>query len=377
MLDDPSHELDVIRAIEAAFQAVAEQAAQSRVQEILEALDATDLRRWFRTQFFRIHAALYTAVRRRAPIYWQLATPSSSYSIWLYYPRLTGDTLFRLLNDYIGPRVRYEERKLAHVTQEAGANPTSRQRREIDDQQSFAAELRAFRDEVARVAPLWSPDLNDGVMINFAPLWRLVPHDRSWQRECKKVWDELVAGVYDWTHLAMRLWPQRVVPRCADDRSLAIAHGLEGVFWIEDDGKWASRRVSRDVVDRLVEERTSAAIKSAVDDLLGTPTPAASSRGRRAGGRGGHPASGRKAAASRPDARTARSTADKGTREAVREAIAAARDGASKSDVIKATGISNLSWDAAINALLVQGVVTRTGAARGTRYHLAEKGDRT
>jgi hypothetical protein len=25
----------------------------------------------------------------------------------------------------------------------------------------------------------------------------------------------------------MRLWPERVVPKCAKDRSLAIAHGLE------------------------------------------------------------------------------------------------------------------------------------------------------
>ena len=37
----------------------------------------------------------------------------------------------------------------------------------------------------------------------------------------------------------MHLWPERVVPKCADDRSLAIAHGLENAFWEEDDdGKW-------------------------------------------------------------------------------------------------------------------------------------------
>ena len=39
----------------------------------------------------------------------------------------------------------------------------------------------------------------------------------------------------------MHLWPERVVPKCATDRSLAIAHGLEEVFWVEGtDGKWTA-----------------------------------------------------------------------------------------------------------------------------------------
>ena len=46
-------------------------------------------------------------------------------------------------------------------------------------------------------------------------------------------------GKYDWAHIAMHLWPERVVPKCATDRSLAIAHGLEDVFWTKDDGKWS------------------------------------------------------------------------------------------------------------------------------------------
>jgi hypothetical protein len=41
----------------------------------------------------------------------------------------------------------------------------------------------------------------------------------------------------------MHLWPERVVPKCAKDRSLAIAHGLEDVFWVEGtDGKWTARK---------------------------------------------------------------------------------------------------------------------------------------
>ncbi len=46
--------------------------------------------------------------------------------------------------------------------------------------------------------------------------------------------------------------------------------------------------------------------------------------------------------------------------------------GAAKSDVLAATGLSSGQWTAAINALLAEGSVTKTGAKRGTRYHLKE-----
>jgi len=160
---------------------------------------------------------------------------------------------------------------------------TPRAAGEFAEQEAFVEELRAFQEEVARIAPLWNPDPDDGVIINFAPLWRLVPQHRAWQRECKACWDKLVAGHYDWSHLAMHLWPERVVPKCADDRNLAIAHGLEDVFWFEDeDGKWKPREVPARPVDELVCERNSAAVKAALKSLLEAPAAnGGSRRGRR------------------------------------------------------------------------------------------------
>jgi hypothetical protein len=139
-------------------------------------------------------------------------------------------------------------------------------------QEALVEELRVFNDEVRRVAPLWKPNLDDGVIINFAPLWRLVAQNKSWQKELKSTWDALCAGKYDWAHLTMHLWPERVVPKCAKDRSLAIAHGLEDVFWIQGtDGKWTTRKTSTRSVDELVRERTSFAVKSALKSLLEAP----------------------------------------------------------------------------------------------------------
>lgn len=125
---------------------------------------------------------------------------------------------------------------------------------------------------------------------NFAPLWRLVPQNRAWQKELKSTWGALCEGKYDWAQLAVHLWPERVVPKCAGDRSLAIAHGLEDVFWVEgSDGKWTARKIPTCSIDDLVRERTSPAVKSALKSLLEAPVATGNGgRGRR--GRGGSPA---------------------------------------------------------------------------------------
>lgn len=336
------------------------------------------IRTWLRSGFFGYHISRYSKSRRKAPIYWQLATPSASYSVWLYYHRLTRDTFFKILNDYVTPKLQHEERKLTQFQQEAGPTPSRSQRKEIDDQETFVEELRAFKTEVARVAPLWNPNLNDGVIINFAPLWRLVPHHRAWQKECKKVWKKLVAGEYDWAHLAMHLWPERVVPKCAEDRSLAIAHDLEEVFWAEDDdGKWHRREVEQDEVEQLVENRTSAAVKAALNDLLSSPTPNGGSRRKRSS-RG---STKRRDRASAP-AERAQSTSSRGTNHsvdeqtlsAVKDAIASIAGGASKGDVLATTGLSSGDWNRAIALLLERGDVSRSGQRRGARYHVGGSG---
>ncbi|VWX60050.1 conserved hypothetical protein [Burkholderiales bacterium 8X] len=242
------------------------------------------LRAWLAKELFPLHIKMYSKSRRKAPIYWQLATPSASYSVWLYMHAFSKDTLFRVQNDYAAPKLAHEERRLESVTNELRDKASAAQRKELVAQEGVVEELRAFLEEVKRVAPLWNPNLDDGVIINFAPLWRLVPQHKSWQKELKSTWDALRESKYDWAHLAMHFWPERVVPKCMKDRSLAIAHGLEDVFWVEGaDGKWTARKTPTRSVDELVHERTSPAVKSALKSLLEAPA-ATGSGGRVRGG---------------------------------------------------------------------------------------------
>ncbi len=236
---------------------------------------------WLARNFFPLHVKMYSKSRRKAPIYWQLATASASYSVWLYIHAFTNDTLFRVQNDYVALKLELEERRLETLRREGA------KRKEVAAQEVFVDEIRTFLDEVKRVAPLWRPNLDDGVIINFAPLWRLVPQHKAWQKELKATWDALCEGKYDWAHLAMHLWPERVVPKCATDRSLAIAHGLEELFWIEGgDGKWTPRKTPTRTLDELVRERSSPAVQAARESLRNAPAPGGGGgkRSKRGGG---------------------------------------------------------------------------------------------
>jgi hypothetical protein len=370
LVDDPAHPLDIERRVHDALAVIWAERVDAIQQEACELLGVPTLREWLRRPagFFADHLKRYSKSRRQAPIYWPLSSPGGRYTLWLYYHRFGKDTLYRAMA-LAQEKLAYEERKLSHPVADAGGSPGPGERAAVADQESFVTELRAFREELARVAPLWSPDLNDGVLLNFGPLWRMIGHT-PWQKAVKAKWDDLVAGKYDWAHLAMHLWPERVVPKCSKDRSLSIVHGLEDDFWEEDDdGKWQPRKVLQSQIDELIAERTSAAVKDALKALLDASAPVVGRGGRRKPLRSG--AMRRPRSSARSDA-AAPAGLDPATPETIRQAIAAASEGVSKSDVLAATGLTDGQWNAAINILFADGFVAKAGAGRGTRYYLSE-----
>lgn len=180
--------------------------------------------------FFNYHIQKTTRSRRQSPVYWPLQTPSGSYTLWVYYHRLNEQTLYTCINDFVEP-------KLAIVTADLNAlrNKSARsteEEKELAQLTDLEAELKDFRDELLRLAKFWKPNLNDGVQITAAPLWKLFQH-KAWQKKLKETWSKLEDGDYDWAHLAGSVWPERVLRKCHQDRSLAIAHEVEGVFWYE------------------------------------------------------------------------------------------------------------------------------------------------
>jgi hypothetical protein len=183
--------------------------------------------------FFQAHLKYYSKSHRKAPIYWPLSTSSGGYTVWLYYPRLTDQTLYTIINRYLEPKIADANRGMSRGQEElAGASGTkaAELRERLVALRELIVELEELRRELAQVAALpYKPNLNDGVILNAAPFRRLFRH-RGWAKDCDACWKKLEEGEYDWSYMAYNLWPDRVREKCRKDRSLAIAHGLEDIF---------------------------------------------------------------------------------------------------------------------------------------------------
>lgn len=221
LVDDPGDRHDLTRLLE----------------EVLVRVDVAvppDVRRWLQREFFPLHLQRYSKSRRKAPIYWPLSTASGSYTLWVYYSSLTTQTLYSAINDCVEP-------KLKQVGADVTALRIKGTARSRDDEkqfevlQAFELELIELRDTLLKLAPTYKPNQDDGVQISAAPLWPLFRH-KPWQKILKDTWTKLEKGDYDWAHMAMNYWPDRVREKCKTDKSLAIAHGLEHLY-VEPEAK--------------------------------------------------------------------------------------------------------------------------------------------
>lgn len=215
LVDDPGHAHDLVRIAE-------------RVLERVDMPVPAELRRWLQKDFFPFHLQRYSKSRRKAPIYWPLSTASGSYTLWLYYPSLTSQTLYSAINDFVEPKLAEGETEAATLRSKGSARSRDEEKR-LEALTTLQAELRDLRDQLQAIAPHYQPNFDDGVQITAAPLWPLFRH-KPWQKVLKGTWAKLEKGDYDWAHLAMTYWPERVREKCRHDKSLAIAHELEELY---------------------------------------------------------------------------------------------------------------------------------------------------
>jgi hypothetical protein len=229
LVDDSDHPLDVDRRVRVALAIIYGYRSEAMEHEACTLLGARTLREWFRRPagFFADHLRRYSKSRRQAPIYWPLSTSSGSYTLWLYYHRLTDQTLFKAVNDFVEPKLQQIASQAAALR--ARTSRSSAGVAELERLSDFQIELMQFRDELLRLAKVWKPNLNDGVVITAAPLWKLFQY-KPWQKNLRETWEALESGEYDWAHLAYSLWSDRVREKCKHDKSLAIAHGLEELY---------------------------------------------------------------------------------------------------------------------------------------------------
>lgn len=215
------------------------------VEEVLDRVDMLvpdDVRRWLQRDFFAFHLQRYSKSRRKAPIYWPLATASGNYTLWLYYPSLSSQTLYTAINDFVEPKLKQVGNDVAALRNK-GAARSRDDEKQFETLQGFDLELIELRDTMLNIAQGYQPNHDDGVQITAAPLWPLFRH-KLWQKILKDTWAKLEKGDYDWAHLAMSYWPGRVREKCKTDKSLAIAHDLEALY-VEPEAKPKKNRAAK------------------------------------------------------------------------------------------------------------------------------------
>lgn len=210
LVDDENHECDVVKGVRRCLEIIWSSAADKIENEAALLLNIGDLREYFRRSgksgFWDDHISRYSKSRRKAPIYWLLQSSKKNYALWLYYHRLDKDLLFKALVNYVEPKIRLETSRLESLrSQKAAAGDSGKEAKrltkDMDQQDDFVKELRDFEDRLRRAANLHlEPDLNDGVVLNIAPLHELVP----W-KEAKKYWGELMEGQYEWSSIGKQL----------------------------------------------------------------------------------------------------------------------------------------------------------------------------
>jgi hypothetical protein len=197
---------------------------------------------YLKGSFFKAHVRQY----RKRPVYWLLQSPKQNYSVYLFHERATDQTLALLQGSrYLGGRIfqlKQQQAEAGRKEFEAEGREKARWHRLAQELAEELADLEAFDQAITdtnnepivdaegkAATARWTPEFDDGVLLNAAPLYRLTP---AWKRadtklDLKKAWEALKAGEYPWAKTAMRYWPRETLAACKNNKSYRIAHGLE------------------------------------------------------------------------------------------------------------------------------------------------------
>lgn len=210
-------------------------------------LTAKDRQKYNFNQFLRDNCfAFHNSVYEKRPIYFPLSSAKRNYVVWSNIHTWHDATLKTVLADFLMPEQRELTRRLDEMRIQKNAaagkahaeleDSIAQYQKWLDELEAMIALVQQIDQQGAHPAKQEQPnsfvmDLDDGVMINSAALWPLL--HPQW-KDPKKWWGHLEKPVgkndYDWSHLAMRYWPQRCWDKLVKDPSLAVAHSDYGEF---------------------------------------------------------------------------------------------------------------------------------------------------
>lgn len=225
---DENHERDLPMLVQKALDLMLGTKASD---DVIQEAASGDLRKFLSKDFFtQYHNRWY----RKRPIYWVLQTAKRSYGFVLFHERFSKYTLYTLMRDYADFYLARLKNQLSDLeTSKSSLTGKALKAAEGDmgKLSKLVAEIAEFIKIADRIANEgYQPETNwidDGIILRLAPLWELMP---IWKTEPKKYWQKLESGEFDWSHIAMHYWSERVREKCKTNKSFAIAHGHEEWF---------------------------------------------------------------------------------------------------------------------------------------------------
>ena len=221
LMGDDRHPDSLVKRVQEVMHQLWPNEADEMESELCQLIGTDSLQTYLESPngFFDYHFKRYTKSRRKAPIYWPVSSPDGEVTLWVYYPKLSDQTLPHLL------LLLSKEHTAAQsdLTAAQLANDKKREAALLN----LMGDMQALEAELQRVNDLpYKPNHDDGVPVTAAPLRNVFRHN-GWKRECLSNWEALQEGEYDWSHLAYALYPDRIRDKAKKDWCMALTHGLE------------------------------------------------------------------------------------------------------------------------------------------------------
>ena len=195
--------------------------------------------------FFDYHFKRYTKARRKSPIYWPLSSANGAFTVWVYYPKLSQNTLPQIVL-LLGKEIEAVKSELLAAQMNLDKVAENRLRLLLTDLDGMVTDLNAV------IALPYRPNQDDGVPVTAAPLARFFQHT-VWKNECNDNFNRLNAGEYDWSHLAFSMFPSRIREKAKRDWCMALTHGLEEICLNRPRERRARRSTAAEETNNLFE----------------------------------------------------------------------------------------------------------------------------
>lgn len=221
LVGDVNNPCSIIRHVREAIHVIWGDKANDIEYELSQLIGYDSLQDYFDSPqgFFDYHFKRYTKSRRKAPIYWPLSSEHGKYTYWVYYPKLSQNTLPQIVL------------MLGTEIEEVRSDLTSAQLKHDKIEENrlriILADLEGMVTALHKIIELpYKPNHDDGVPVTAAPLAGFFAHN-LWRAACNDNLEDLNKGTYDWSHLAFSMFPLRIREKAKKDWCIALTHGLE------------------------------------------------------------------------------------------------------------------------------------------------------